>query len=626
MSGIAALWRLDGAPLDRTTLDRVIERQAPLDPDAVGSWLDGPVGLGHRMLHATPQSLHEKLPIVGDAGDVVMTADARLDNREELIPALGLAHRAADGIGDGELILHAWARWGEECPVHLSGDFALALWDARRRVFFCARDPAGVRPLYYHLGPRLFAVASEVNALLAIPGVPRQLDEVRIAAFLVPGLDDRAATFYEGIRRLPPGHSLTVGARGGVPRAYWQLDPTREVHHESDAAYGEAFRELFTDAVRCRLRSAFPVAAALSGGLDSSSVVCVARALRAEAGAAPLATYTARFPTIPRCDEGVFVAAVEAQGGLVPRHVRADTLDPLGDLERTSYWEDETFHAPGYYMHRALFQAARADGARVFLEGMGGDRVVSHGMGYLHDLARHGRWLALGREVRQLAHAFERPAWRIARVVAGGVASPPVRRAWRRLRHGGSGEPPLIRAEFARRIGLADRLRAAELTPSRGGTEGARHEHWRRLTSGRLLAIMETLAAAGGVAGVEVRDPFLDRRLMEFCLALPASQKIRQGRTRVVMRHALGALLPREIRERPGKAPLDLMLSAALTAYGRDRLARLLDEARSVLRPYVRPDAIERTHRQYLERGRPRDVHSVWQLATLTLWLRRAAR
>ena len=626
MSGIAAVWRLDGAPLHQATLDRMIERLAPRVADAVGTWLDGPVGLGHRMLHATPESLQQKVPQAGDTGEVVVTADVRLDNRAELMSTLGLAHRAADGVSDGELVLRAWERWGEECPARLLGDFAFALWDARRHVLFCARDPAGVKPLYYHLGSRLVAVASETKALLAVPDVPRRLDEISIAACLVPGLDDRVATFYEGILRLPAGHCLTVTADGGGARAYWQLDPTRELPPGSDAEYAEQFRELFTDAVRCRLRSVSPAAAALSGGLDSSSVVCVARAVQEAARTGPLATYTARFPTIPRCDEGAYIAAVEAQGGLAPRHLFGDTLDPLGDLEGLPGREDETFHAPGYYMHGALYRAARSDGVRVFLEGTGGDLVVSHGTGYLHDLARQGRWLALGREVRLLSRSFQRPTWRTLRGVAGAVAPPLFRRAWRHLRYWGFLAPPLIRADFARRIGLDERLRAAAPRWRDGDVEGARREHWRLLTSARLAAILETVAALGGAAGVDVRDPFLDRRLMEFCLALPASQKIRQGRTRVVARHALGSLLPPAIRDRPGKAPLDLMLGSALAVYGRERLGRLMKEAVSVLAPYVPADSVRRAHRGYLQKGAPADVSRVWRLAMLTLWLRRAVR
>jgi asparagine synthase (glutamine-hydrolysing) len=625
VSGIAAVWRLDGEPLDRTTLERVTERLAPRTADGTGTWLDGPVGLGHRTLHATPESLQQKLPLAGDTGEVVVTADARLDNRAELISVLGLAHRAAEGVGDGELVLRAWERWREACPAHLLGDFAFALWDARRRVLFCARDPAGVKPLYYHLGAQLFAIASETGALLALPDVPRQLDEVRIAAYLVPGLEDRAATFYQGIRRLPPSHGLAVTPRGGAPRAYWRLDPTRELRPASDAEHAEQFRELFTEAVRCRLRSAFPVAAALSGGLDSSSVVCVARAIQDASGTGPLPTYTARFPTIPRCDEGPYIAAVEARGGLVPRHLRADTLDPLGDLEARPAQEEETFLAPGYYMHRALYAAARADGARVFLEGTGGDMVVSHGTGYLHDLARHGRWLALGAEARRLARSFQRPTWRVLRSVAASVAPPSARRGWRRLQRGGLIGPPPIRDDFARRIGLDDRLRAAEAARRVGDADGARREHWRLLTSARLASTLETLAAGAEAVGVDLRDPYLDRRLMEFCLALPASQKIRRGRTRVVARHALDAVLPPEIRDRPGKAPIDLMLGSALAVYGRNRLDCLMAEAASVLGPYVPADTIRQVYRGYVKRGAHGDVSRVWRFAILTLWLRRAA-
>src|SRR5262245_40997602 len=151
MSGIAAVWRRDGAPLHQVTLDGVTERLAPREADAVGTWLGGSVGLVHRMLYTTPESLQEKLPLTDDGSDVAATVDARLDNREELISALGLAPRSPHTVGDGELVLRAWIRWGEECPAHLLGDFAFVLWDTRRRVLFCACDPAGMRPLYYHV-------------------------------------------------------------------------------------------------------------------------------------------------------------------------------------------------------------------------------------------------------------------------------------------------------------------------------------------------------------------------------------------------------------------------------------------------------------------------------------------
>jgi asparagine synthase (glutamine-hydrolysing) len=242
-------------------------------------------------------------------------------------------------------------------------------------------------------------------------------------------------------------------------------------------------------------------------------------------------------------------------------------------------------------------------------------------------LARRGRWLTLRREAHLFARAFERPTWRTLRSVAASAAPPVVRRTWRRLHHRGLlGAPSLIHPEFARRIGLDERVRAAEPAGNGAGLEGARREHWRVMTSARLAGILETLAAHAGAAGIDVRDPFLDRRVMEFCLALPAFQKIRHGRTRVVARHALDGLLPPEIRDRPGKAPLDLMIRSALVVYGRDRLDRLMNEAAVVLAPYVPPDSVRRVHREYVARGARRDVGRVWRLATLTLWLRRAVR
>src|SRR5262249_15255099 len=201
-------------------------------------------------------------------------------------------------------------------------------------------------------------------------------------------------------------------------------------------------------------------------------------------------------------------------------------------------------------MHRMLYRAAREDGRRVFLEGMGGDAVVSHGTGYLHDLAKQGRWLALGGEAHRLSQSFGRPTWRILRTVALSVAAPPVRRAWPTAQRRGLVGRTLIGADFARRVDVNERLRAAESAWLGGGAQGARREHWRLLTSARFAAMLEALAAAAGATGIDTRDPFLDRRLMEFCLALPASQKIRHGQTRVVARHALAALLPPAIRDR----------------------------------------------------------------------------
>src|SRR3989441_8528576 len=258
----------------------------------------------------------------------VLTADARIDNRAELLAALGRGVEATDA----ELILGAYQRWGERAPEHLLGDFAFAIWDGRREVLFCARDHFGVKPFYYHHAPgRLFAFGSEIKALLALAEVPRRLNETRVADYLVPLLEDKEITFYEEIVRLPPAHRMTVSRDGMRIEQSWALDPTREIRLKSDAEYAAAFREIFTEAVRCRLRSAFPVGSMLSGGLDSSSIVCVARKLLAEDGGGKLHTFSAIFPDVPECDEREYIEAVLGGHGVKPHYVRGDRLSPLAD-------------------------------------------------------------------------------------------------------------------------------------------------------------------------------------------------------------------------------------------------------------------------------------------------------
>src|SRR2546427_256925 len=312
VTGIAGLWRRDGRPGEPAELDGMLARVAHRGPDGTGAWREGPVALGHGMLHTTPESLREQQPLVGTRGDLVLVADARIDNRGELCSLLP----APSDATDAELILAAYERWGEHCPEHLLGDFAFAMWDGRTQRLFCARDHFGVKPLYYHHRPsRLFAFASEIKGLLALPDVPRRLNETRVADYLVPLLEDKVITFYEEIVRLPPAHRMVVSRDGVLIEQYWALDPEREIRMKSDAEYAEAFREIFTEAVRCRLRSAFPVGSMLSGGLDSSSIACVARELLAEDGGGKLHTFSAIFPDVPECDEREYIDAVVAGGG-----------------------------------------------------------------------------------------------------------------------------------------------------------------------------------------------------------------------------------------------------------------------------------------------------------------------
>lgn len=621
MSGIAGLYRLAGGEAVSADLERMTAALAHRGPHGAGAWSQDVVGLGHRMLCTTPESRTESLPMCAREGALAITADARLDNRGELRSALGLDDPRSDTVGDAALILGAYERWGEQCAERLLGDFAFAIWDGRRRLLFCARDHFGVKPFYYHRSPRLFAFATEIKALLRLPEVPRRLNETRVADYLAPNLEDREITFYDGILRLAPAHTLRVSPEGAEVRQYWALDPSLELRLGSDEAYAEAFRERFVEAVRCRMRTAGPVGSMLSGGLDSSSIVCVARALAASGDEGPLHTFSVIFPDVPGCDERPFIDAVLAGNGVVPHAVRGDLLSPLTDLERVFQHEDEPFFAPNLFMHWALYAAAERQGVRVLLDGFDGDTTLWPSLIYLTELARARRWKTLVDEARGLSQRLDRPIWRVLLAGLRPLAPDRARRAWRRLRP----RPPVplnqtIRPDFAHRIGLDARIATFFGRAARPRT--ARDEQWQRLTSGLFPTILEEIDRAAGAFSLEPRYPFFDRRLVEFCLALPPEQKLSRGWTRIIMRRAMSELPP-DVRWR-GKANLSEVLSRGLRLFERDRLGQVVGDP-GVLGTYVTTTSLRDAYERYTCRGIQEPNLAVWRASVLALWLRSAS-
>jgi asparagine synthase (glutamine-hydrolysing) len=646
MSGIVGVYYLDGRPVDRTNLEEMVEILAHRGPDGADVWYRNSVGLGHRMLWTTPESLTEKLPLTNRTGDLVITADARIDNRDELITMLGLTGRPPGEITDSELILAAYEKWGEHCPERLLGAFAFALWDGRKQAMFCARDHFGVKPFYYYSSGRVFVFASEIKALLCLPEVPRRLNEVRVADYLTSMFDDTAITFYQDILRLPPGHRMTVSCEGAQLQSYWSLDPSREIRLGSDEAYAEAFRELFTEAVRCRLRSALPVGSLLSGGLDSSSITCVARQLLAQNGRDRLPTFSAIFDEVTDCDERPFINKVLAQGGFKPHYVHGDQLGPLTDLDRVLWHQDEAFYAPNLFMTWRLYGSAKERGMRVLLDGFDGDTTVSHGFGYLKELARAGRWLTLAVEMRGLDRVFNTSSWgviwscmrayRLDPMISRSRALRLVQRIWRALlrrvlrgRNQSADRPPgsaILNPDFVQRIGLTERYQAWRQTQP-GSAQDERERHYRAITQGIQPFALEVLDKAAAAFSIEPRYPFWDKRLVEFCLALPPEQKLHRGWSRIVLRRAMADILPVQVQWRRDKMNFFPNFSRGLLTFEQKRLDELILNGSGVIEEYVDITALREVYARFVSREsqeKPQDVFAIWKAVSLALWLRLA--
>ncbi len=625
MSGIVAVLNAHGRPAGARDLHRMVAASAHRGPDGCEEWIHRDVAMGLCAFATTAFTATTVAPL-GDAPELPrIVADARIDNRDEVLRALGL-HDAEQSMTDAALIGRAWERWGERCLEHLHGDFAFALWDPVSRTLFCARDRMGVKPLYFHHGDEFFCAASEIEPLRALPSIAAEVDEIWVGDYLAGIFDDTARTFHAGIRRLPPAHLLLLREGRLDVRRYDRLDPEEAVRLSSDAEYAEAFLDHFTRAVRDRCAGPLGVAAALSGGLDSSSVVAVMRAVQgADAGPVgfpqPVRAFSIVFDDVPASNERAFIESVVRLGGIEPSFIAGDAVSPLPDGDDMIASLGQPFFAPNLFLHWEMFKAASSAGLGVWLDGLDGDTTVSHGMAYLPELARSGRWGTLRRELRGVAvHAGHGSAWRsLRRTVLAPLVTAPLARTVDALKGRAPWGTMPIDRRFAARIGLRDRYAGQGASIARSRT--LHEDHVRRLEWGLHPFVLEMMDRAAAAHGIEPRYPFYDWRLIRFCCAIPSDQKLRDGWGRFVLRRAMQGLLPPDVQWRTSKGNPGPNFHRALRMFESDRIDGMMN-APDPLAPYVDIDRLRALHERWL-RGAAADdeVMALWKCLTLWPWL-----
>ena len=608
MSGIAGFVTRNGKIISPETLKLMMQSLRHRGSDGEGVWHEGLVGLAHCQLAVTPEDFREKQPLYHRDSKSVIIADARIDNRTELIGLLGLSKRPHHAIPDSELILNSFLRWRENCTDFLLGDFAFAIWNADNRELFCARDPVGARTLFYRAGPDFFAFASEIKAIHCIEESPRRINKKRIADLFARQFDDQQITIYQGIYQLPAGHHLLLQNGDLSISKYWHLDPNTELKLSNDTEYAEAFRELFQEAVRCRLRSRHQVGSTLSGGLDSSSIACMARNVKADNSLEAIHTYSIVFPSLPApylklADEREYMHAVIDQGGFEPHFIEADRLNPLMDLNRMLAHTDEPFLAPNAYLHWSMYAKAKEHNATVFLDGIDGDTTVSHGLGYLEELFVRGRWIKLLSNARSLSKRFDQniPVSRLIWQLGIRPLVPEMVNKARRRQRGKSTpswmDGVYLNQSFIQEQGLQERY-ANHFERSRPKLN-ARGDHWLALTSPLIPYTLGLANRLSSAFSIDARYPFCDQRLMRFCLSLPPGQKLHDGWDRYIMRKALEGILPEKIQWRKRKADLSPNIKRNLLTFNRPLLEEAVADKNDWLKEYLDMKAIRNVYTRY---------------------------
>jgi len=541
LCGVVAL----GRPPETETVRRMAAALDHRGPDGDGAFDDIGVAFGFRRLAIIDLSDAGMQPFASDDGALRLLHNGEIYNYRELRRELeGHGHRFRSQT-DTEVILRAYEHWGDRCVERFNGMWAIALWDGRRRRLFCSRDRFGVKPFYYSWDGARFAFASELKAFRAAGWLEPHLPAVR--DYIEQGyIDHTDETFFAGIRKLPPAHSLAVDEHGLRLARYWSL----EERYEPDGDAAEAVRELFLDAVRLRLRSDVPVGSCLSGGIDSSAIVCaVDHLLRTEAeNALPVGdrqrTFTAYFEQ-QGFDERPYAEAVVERTRTQPHWITftgEELVDVLPEIVRA---QDEPFGSTSIVAQWFVMREAKRAGLKVMLDGQGADEIFAGYHGYFGpffaDLLSQGR---LG-ELRAELHAYRRLHGASARTTAVALARPflPERVRWA-ARSRVKGGAALVH----------DDLPSAPVESANGFGNGRLRRQMHLILTRRGLPELLHYEDRNSMAhSLEARVPFLDYRLVELLFSLSAGDLIERGQTKAVLRRALGDLLPPIVRDRVDK-------------------------------------------------------------------------
>lgn len=594
----------------------------------------GPMTLGLGWANTSSERKGGPFSSPGKALSIV--GDIRLDNREVLIPILG---NCAGGITDSELVLKAYRRWGESMPSHLDGDFAFVIWDDSRQLVFCARDRFGIKPFYFRLTEMQFSVASGISALVEMRGSGLDVDEDRIADFLVGLPSETGKTAFQQIRRLPPGNYMTITRDDVHIAGYWVAQPKQPV---AQADLPDAFAELFTRSVANRMRGTDQVGVMLSGGLDSSSIACVARNLRSMQGQGALDAYSLVFKRGSSADEIHSIQSVLNTGGFKSHFLGPELPEPFAHHENVLREQSELFLAPGLSNIRSIYAQAKANGQRVLLDGHGGDEVVSHGYGRLRELTDQGRWLRLWREACGAAKTLNvSPATICLQLLTSRFAASSnlfnsfntfsqsilpyrVRAKFSRNR---TGWRQLVNEDLVHRSNLIARYSGARDTKVGNASEQGEHLHI--ITNPLIPHAFEVLDRAAGANCIEPRYPFWDKELLLFCLGLPASQKLGNGWTRLILRQAMEGILPPAVQWRRDKADFTSNIAVSMLSHNQALMSSIMGAEADRIAPYVNMDFLRKAFQRLSQQGDRAhldDILHVWRSVWLSLWLKQMER
>gem|GEM_PF-1291267 len=653
MSGIAGIVAFNGATVEREQLRRMVARAAYRGRDGAAYLCRGPVGLVGLALHSSsaPTSVGgggaaETLCEGGRNAELALVCDARIDNRDDCA-ALAAADpprvaRSSEAVplssvdSDAELILAMMQLDREQAPARLIGDFAYAFWDGLRMELRLARDPLGMRSLYYRVEANRVLFATELKQILALSEVPRKLNEHAVAWHLAGMQVPPGCAFYDGIEELRPGEEVAFrpSSDGRVEtrrRVFWEPDPDRRIRYRRETEYAEHLRELLIDSISSKLRVRSPAGVSLSGGMDSATVASLAGMLGERGGeVAEMRAYSWAFTELSQCDERENIRRITDRYGIPVREIPAEETWPLAEYPLHGPHEDDPFCSMFQAFIDRVLSTAAADGVSTMFYGNRGDVMCGGSVNDLPGLLRSGAVATAWAELRELARIAtisraraaarfvvrpllsdllpRRLALRVKGAAASGPAGGPVARA-----------APHVSRAFLERAGLPPQDPVQTAADRRSGS--AARDRYRHVFSPLVMRGVQYLERL--CAGFELgfADPWSDRRIAEFVLACPQYVLDRAGDVKRLPKRAMHGIIPAAALSAARKVPPEPLYLLALRGKAYDTVIDLITGSRCAEAGFIDGQALRKRYERFVRGEEP--VFDLWSTLSLEAWLRR---
>ncbi|MCP5508051.1 MAG: asparagine synthase (glutamine-hydrolyzing) [Chlamydiales bacterium] len=568
--------------------------------------------MGHRRLSIVDLTAAAHQPMCSDDRQVWVSYNGEIYNYIELRQELISLGHTFHSQSDTEVLIHAYRQWGTSCLQRFNGMFAFVLYDSRKQEVFAARDRFGIKPLYYWISPHgTIHLASEIKAFTVLPHWHPILNGQLAYDFLNWGVHDHTGnTLFAGVRQLRGGEMLQfpVGQQhygSVVPVSWYTLEPQSFSGTLDDAA--DKFRELLTDSVRLRLRADVPVGSCLSGGLDSSTIVCLANSLlRSKNAQHQQCTFTA-CSEVDAYDERDYAEAVVKKTG-VDAHYTYPNLDELfSSSEKLVWYQDEPFGSTSIFAQWNLFSLAHENATKVLLDGQGADEQLCGYPGFfgnrLYELLTTLRWATLSKEIKRDDFFLL-----INKLMPHRIRQP-------------------LRAQMGKTSATVDwldtnRLNAAVQDPFIGRKQNnVRDQSIQQMLYSSLPMLLHYEDRNSMAHSVEARTPFLDYRLVEFILGLPTDYKIADGWTKRLLRYSMRGVIPEEIRTRKDKmafvTPEEVWMKEDSTDLFRHALHQAIGASGGLIKQSI-ADSFDRV----IDGDLPFS-HLYWRIISFGLWMQR---